>query len=92
MSHDSSSPYQERWDRVRHQRYQREKQQRYEQEQKRQEKCSSEGVSVEGFEALFKTRQSSTGRPKRQTTAASGLRITTPTPTRSRSCSQHSIR
>jgi hypothetical protein len=54
MSRDSSSPYQERWDRVRHQRYQREKQQRYEQEQKRQENCSTEGVGAESIEALFK--------------------------------------
>lgn len=51
---DGTSPYQERWDRVRRQRHQREKQSRGEGERKHQEKCSREGVGMESLEALFK--------------------------------------
>jgi len=51
MPHDGTSPYQERWDRVRRQRKQRQEQQRDEQARKQQ--CSAAGARPESIEALF---------------------------------------
>lgn len=53
MSHDHTSPYQERWDRVRRQRNQRERQQRQEQTRKDQQQRSDPSVGAESIEALF---------------------------------------
>ncbi len=94
MPHDGTSPYQERWDRVRRQRYEREERQRQEQAREHQQQQRSDNSSIDDIAALFAKgiRPSPAGPPRRQITANSGSKSTRPTPTQSRSYSQPSIR
>jgi hypothetical protein len=53
MPHDGTSPYQERWDRVRRQRYEREERQRQEQAREHQQQQRSDTSSIDDIAALF---------------------------------------
>lgn len=53
MSHDRTSPYQERWEKVRRQRNQRERQQRQERARMDQQQRSESSIGAGSVEALF---------------------------------------